>query len=871
MIGRTVAHYTITGKIGQGGMGEVYRATDGKLQREVALKVLSPTLASDSRHTARLSREARVLASLDHPNIGQIYGIEEADGSKVLVLQLVEGPTLADRLARGALSPEEVLPIALQIAEALEAAHAKGIVHRDLKPANIKITPDGTVKVLDFGLARESTDRAPISASADAPTLAAEITQAHLVVGTPAYMSPEQARGGPVDARADIWAFGCVLYEMLTGSRPFSAASGAAVRSAFELPPPGLDELPEPARRRFHRLLRRCLRPNPRMRLQHMGDVRIELLDEGEDVDPPPPAGRGGRTWMVATALAAGLLLGAAGAWTWFSPLRPSDTVPAAFTVSGPGFVRSVALSPDGRTLAYSSEGRIYTRRLDAFSAPAVTRGAAEPSVPFFSPDSRWLGFVSGGHLYKVAVEGGDPIRVTPVSLVPGADWGPDDTIVFSNSWTSGLRAVPANGGEVRSLTEPDRTAGEVGHWWPHFLPDGRRILFTVWNRSGSLNHARMAVLDLDTGQVRFIGEGARPRYSPSGHLLFYRAGSYLIAPFDEASAAITGVPRRLSLPIRGEDPTGDERTNVAISDNGTLAFLPGEASQYQNRLVWVDRSGVVTELPFEAKAYGPLRLSPDRSELVVTIASEGEYDLWLFDLNRNHSEQITQQANNWTPLWHPRRRSIAFATTRSGSFDIFGLDLDRLRQPYELLSGEVDYDPTDWSPDGEYVLFSDSSEKASNEFRAVWASSGEVRVLGRVGRAGSHEGEFSADGRFIAYRSNHTGRYQLYLHDLNTPGSSLKLSDDLVSAVRWARRSNEIFFVGNDRMMVIPMREVGGGLEPGRPEPLISTSGYSDFDWDVTEDGQRLLMLKYEEPDHPFSEVRVILHWSDTVAEDSP
>ncbi len=423
MIGRTVAHYTIQNKIGQGGMGEVYLATDTRLKRQVALKVLSDSLARDDLQLARLTREAEVLASLDHPNIAQIYGIEELGEGKALVLQYVEGPTLAERIARGPIDLEEALPLAVQITQALEGAHERGIVHRDLKPANVKIAAEGSVKILDFGLAQSLSQDRDDSAIADSPTLTVEATSTGAILGTPGYMSPEQARGHPTDRRADIWSFGCVFYQMLTGAPPFPGDSLHEVVGAVLHQEPDLERLPATAKRRFGRLLRRCFQKDPALRWQHMGDVRIELLDEVQEPLPAPAENRRSSLVFLALALLLGLLLGGVGVWSWTSDSPEAKPI-TTFAVKAPDWVGSVAISPDGETLAFRSGNRLYTRRLGELTLRPVSSSEGEISVLFFSPDSRWLGFASGDFLYRIAVDGGDPYgspRLATCRERPGA------------------------------------------------------------------------------------------------------------------------------------------------------------------------------------------------------------------------------------------------------------------------------------------------------------------------------------------------------------------------------------------------------------------------------------------------------------------
>ena len=560
--------YEIAAQIGVGGMGEVYRARDTKLQRDVAIKILPEAVAHDSERLARFDREARTLASLNHPNIGQIHGLEESDGIKALVMELVEGPTLADRIAQGPIPLDEALPIAKQIAEALEAAHEQGIIHRDLKPANVKVRPDGIVKVLDFGLAKALE---PVSAGSTAATTSptitspAMMTRVGVILGTAAYMSPEQARGRPVDKRSDVWAFGCVLYEMLTGARAFAGDDVSDTLAAVLRGEPDWRVLPTETPASIRRLLRRCLEKDRKRRLSDAADARLEIEEAlttpmFETSAAPAPGWQGG--WrrgalIAAAALAVGGVAAGGAVWTAIrpAPARVTRTViqtsgATALTIN-PRASGSLAITPDGSRLVYTAASQLVVRRLDRFDSEALT-GLGSPTQPFISPDGQWIGFFEGLVVKKVAIGGGPAVTVfkdnNPSGSRGGATWGTDGTIVYAGSIGDGLKRVAAaGGGEAEILTTPDRERGEVRHSWPSFLPGGRALLFTIFY---AVRGPGIAVLNLETGAKTVLLSGLRARYLPSGHLVFGTENTLRAVAFDLERLTVAGEPVPVVSPV---------------------------------------------------------------------------------------------------------------------------------------------------------------------------------------------------------------------------------------------------------------------------------------------------------------------------------
>ncbi|MEO8348112.1 MAG: protein kinase, partial [Acidobacteriota bacterium] len=620
MIGSNLGHYHIEEKIGEGGMGEVYRARDSVLRREVAVKVLPSIFASDPERLARFEREAHLLASLSHPNVGAIHGFEESGGVRFLVLELVPGETLAERLSGGPLPVAEALEVCRQIAEALEAAHEKGIIHRDLKPANVKITPQGKVKVLDFGLAKAfdtvSSDAVDRSQS---PTITTGATQQGVILGTAAYMSPEQARGKAMDRRTDIWSFGCVLYEALTGKSAFVGETVSDTLAGILTREPEWDRLPVSTPANVRALLRRCLRKEPERRLRDVGDARIELEEAlSGAADTAAPATARPSAARVGVAALAGLVLGAVAAWIAGSRFgrQPAVIAPVArFSIPLPAKstlftgIHSIALSPDGSLLAFAAQSggqrQLYLRRLDDLESKPIagTEGGIEP---FFSPDGQWIGFwhpVSRA-LKKVALSGGAPLTLCETDVLYGASWGADDTIVFSPTVPGGLARVPAAGGKVEPVTKLDLDKNERDHRYAQILPGGKAVLFTIADsKIDSYDDARIAVQSLETGERKILVEGGTlGRYSPSGHLLYVRAGNLLAVPFDLARLAVTGPPVPVLKGVFESVNQGSAHFDVAR--NGSLAYVPGGAEGAERTVVWVDRQGKAEPLPLPQRAY---------------------------------------------------------------------------------------------------------------------------------------------------------------------------------------------------------------------------------------------------------------------------
>jgi len=866
-------------------MGEVYRARDTTLNRDVALKILAAEFTDNADRLARFEREAQVLASLNHPHIAQIYGLEGQEGTgrvRALVLELVEGPTLADRIAQDAIPLEESIDMARQIVSALEAAHEQGIVHRDLKPANIKIRPDGTVKVLDFGLAKalETTSGTGPSSVSMSPTLTAA-TQIGLILGTAAYMAPEQARGKAVDKRADIWAFGCVLYEMLSGRRAFAGEEVSDTLAYVITKDVDWSALPPETPRHIRRLLQRCLEKDPKRRIRDIGDARIELEDGAradvaeasvvaQPAAPTAPVGRRALPW------AAGILLGSAVtaivAWSVLRPAPQAPHAPQRFPITIPSNTRYVgetgglpAISPDGMRLVYpaveNGKRLLYMRHLDQLEAQPI-RGTDDAYNPFFSPDGEWIGFFTaggsaGGKLKKIAVRGGPPLTLAD-SSIPAGVWNTDDTIVFvrSEGQTWSLNSIPSAGGVVKKLTTTAVDRQEVRHAWPEPLPGGRNILFTV-TTSGSFDQAHIAVVSLDTGQHRTVVEqGYQARYVPTGHIVYMLAGNLMAVPFDARRLETTGPPVPIVEGIRGRINTGE--ACYGVSRTGFLVYGPGtSAGTAQRTLVWVDRDGKEEPLLVPPRTYRYPRLSPDGSRIAFDIA-EQDNDIWVWDLTRRNLTRLTSDAGvDSYPVWTPDGRRIVFSSTRSGPrSNLYWQASDGSGQAERVLESALQDAPNAVTPDGTRLLFRRTEPKNAFDVYAL-PLAGERRPTPLlVSPFVEQNAELSPDGRWLAYQSNDSGPTEIYVRPFpNVDSGRTQISAGWGTRPVWSRDGRELFYLGGaDALPRMMVASIGTGaafsaataraLFEGRyyaPAPG-STGGRT---YDVSPDGKRFLMIK--------------------------
>jgi len=860
MIGQTLGHHRITEKLGAGGMGEVYRATDTVLGRDVAIKVLPPAFAHDPERLARFEREARVLASLNHPNIAAIYGLEQADGRPFLVLELAPGEIL-----KGPLPVEESLAIARQIADGLEAAHEKGIVHRDLKPANIKITPEGKVKILDFGLAKAFSEDAPAADPAQSPTLSvAGATRAGVILGTAAYMSPEQARGRPIDRRTDIWAFGCVLYETLTGKQTFRAETVSDSIAGVLSREPDWSALPAGTPANIRLLLRRCLEKDPARRLRDAADARLELEQPAAPavVAVPPRQWRQALPWVLI-----GVLSAVAG-FLGFEQLRGPRVAaqqPVRLAMVRPeninftvGAARpTVAISPDGMRVVFVgiSKGgtQLYRRELGRTDVEPIsgTQGAMNP---FFSPNGQWIGFFQDSKLKKTPVRGGPVATLCDAGFAFGGSWGPDDSIVFSASFSAGLSRVPATGGKPETLTTLHK--GETGHRFPFVLPGGEGVLYVNF-ASTSID---IWALSLRTGERRKLTEGVSPMFSPTGHLVFLRAATLMAAPMDPGSLRLTGA----ALPLIESVASASSGAGYFhFSANGTLVYLRGEAQQ--TMLVWATRQGAGRGLPAPMRRYDQPRLSPDGKK--VAVAMREPMDVWVFDLERAAPTRLTfDPEENETPLWTPDGRRIAFTHSTSGS-RILWKPADGSGKEETLWATEYHVHLSSWSPDGKLLAFSALDPKTNYD---IWL----LPVAGSTGErkprpflrtpAIEFGGSFSPDGRWIAYVSNETGRFEIFVRPAADPsGGKWQISEEGGNEPLWAPNGRELFYRNEGKVMAVPV-QTAPAFQSGNPQLLFEGRHYGAsatyHTYDVSPNGREFLML--QESEESSTQLQVVLNW---------
>ena len=860
--GIRIGSYEIAGQIGAGGMGEVYKAFDTNLKRGAAIKVLPESVTADAERLARFQREAEVLASLNHQNIAAVYGFERSGTTSAIAMELVDGPTLAERITEGRIPAEEALAIAKQIADALEAAHEQGIVHRDLKPANVKVRPDGVVKVLDFGLAKAVSPVAAISISSSmSPTITTPaMTQAGIILGTAAYMSPEQARGKPVDKRTDIWAFGCVVYEMLTGRKAFEAEDVSLTLAEVMKSEPDWTALPE-LPRAVRTYLRRCFKKDPRQRLRDIGEMRL-ALEGTADVEPdariaPPPGRRRVSAWILPSAVAMALLVAALVVW-----LRPIP-VPAVvrFEVHAPAGFKlppgTPAISPDGRKLAYiaiDTKGtrHIFVRDLSSTDARLLP-GTADAVHQFWAPDGRSLAFTSEGALKRVDIASGSPRALAQQVSAPwqGA-WGQSGDVLFL---AAGMLRVSAEGGPTTPALKLDQPRGQARATFPSFLSDGRRFLTLITAEDGKPS-IQLASLESSERQVVLSGVLSAPVVAPTPagrtYLLYARDEELVAHEFDERSGQVRGSPRMVVDGI-GKVANPALLPTVGVSPSGVLAFQKGGDSTV--KLKWLDRAGKpVGDVPLEVSPNG-LSLSPDGSRLAFVANSRGEVDVWVTDLNRNNTSRLTRTGESErSPVWSPDGKRVAYS--KAGK--IYVRSADGLSD--ETVLADVSGTIRAWSPDGKYLLYAQAESGGGRLF--LWPLMGGAPIpVGR--REGvSREGRFSADSRYVAYASNETGREEIYIEAVPPAKGSVKVSQGGGMTPRWGSMSRELFFYAEDRSLMVADVHLEPTLSAGAPRQVTPSDILPDRrDFEVSPDGQRFLVrqLAGDAQDTP---ITVVLNW---------
>ena len=869
--GQKLAHYEIVEPIGKGGMGEVFRARDTKLGRDVAIKVLPEEFARDTDRLARFKREAKVLASLNHPNIAAIHGLDEAEGMHFLVLELVPGETLADRIARGAMPIDEAIAVATQISEGLEEAHEQGIVHRDLKPANIKLTEDDKVKILDFGLAKAFGEEATAADDSMSPTLTQDATRAGVILGTAAYMSPEQAKGKRVDRRTDVFAFGAVLYEMLTGKKAFRGESVSEVLAAVMKDEPDWGPLP---RGPVGKVVHRCLAKAVNLRYQHVGDARIELNEQSPVVEPSKRDPR----VSAFVGLVVGVVTGAA-MWAFLSPApavpRPisrwSVPIPAGSMISrgvtGSTSSPSVAISPDGRHLAYvlahGETTQLYLRATDSLDAEPVDRGEGA-SNPFFSADSQSLAFgTREGHLLKVSVRGGAPVAVSSlVGLLRGASWGSDGNILFNFGTSDELQRVHSEGGEPELVVAARRDLGEKAYRFPEFLPGNEAAVATlVMDHIDSYDEASIVSISLTTGEVRTIVEGgSRPQYSTSGHLVYARAGNLFAVPFDASALEATGTPVRVLEGVASYPANGS--TEFALSRDGTLLYAPGVPMEFDRRAVWVDRTGTATALAQETHAFFGPKVSPD-GRFVALGVNSANMSLWVYEVARGSLTRIVSGSNNFGHVWTPDGDSITFASDRDGGQSFYSASADGSGSIELLLEGDAWQTPQMWTPDGQTLLFESLNPETGFDI-GLLSLAGDVSWFLQTS-ADERGAAVSPDGEWVAFESNDSGRVQIYVCPFPAGEPRRQVSIEGGTQPRWHPEGGELFYRDGYKVMSVTTR-TEGGLTLGQPKLLFESNSYvaSEWSYDVAADGERFVMIDTSESAKPPTELVIVQNWAE-------
>ena len=897
--GTRLGHYDVSALIGEGGMGQVWQATDTQLNRQVALKILPDTFAEDPDRLARFQREAQVLASLNHPNIAQIHGIEqdEVEGRRALVLELVEGPTLADRIAQGPIPIDEALPIAKQIAEALEAAHEQGVIHRDLKPANVKVKADGTVKVLDFGLAKAFQPEASDPNMSLSPTmsLTAAATQMGMVIGTAAYMAPEQAKGLPVDKRADVWAFGAVLFEMLTGKKLFEAGDVSEMLASVLIKDPDISSIGSHVPDHIRSVVRHCLVKDPKERLRDIGDVRLAMQGTFEttiSTSSEQAVAPQRQLWqrMVPAAMVALVFAAAAGLAVWaFTRPAPARLVRFAMpladdlTFSGAGRP-IVAIAPTGDRVAFTAGGGVWLRPLDQMAA---TLGSEQAINPFFSADGQWLGFYADNQLKRVSVSGGAPVTLGAADNPWGASWGADDTILFGQR--DGIWRVPGTGGTSESVISIE--AGEAVHG-PQMLPGGDLVLFTLRPAgTASWDASQIVVQSLASGDRTVLIDGGRDaRYVKTGHLVYALNGNLLAQAFDLDQRTVRGGAVALVDGVRSANG-GTGAAMFSVSDDGTLVYVPGAGADGAARLLWVTADGQEEMLGAPARAYTAVSLSPDGTRAALEIAADEGADVWVSELTRGTLTRITSTPGfDGSPLWSPDGDRVIFASTRNGRPELFSKAADgngaaQVLATFDEMVGAVQ--PYAWSPDGTQLLVQLQTADTGLDVGVLSLDGDGTLDMLLQTTADERNPALSPDGRWLAYASTETGGLEVYVQRFPELGDKRQLSvvGTTSHSPRWSDdgRLSLIYLQGGPprevmRVTAEPAVTADGGetLDFAPPEHLLDYTYYARARghpyYAISPNDQRLLVIGGDPVDAVTgTQINVVLNWHEELLERVP
>jgi len=861
LTGSQLGPYQIVAPLGVGGMGEVYRAHDSRLRREVAIKVVPDATAHDADRMARFSREAQFLAALNHPNIGSIYGFEESSTMLALVMELVEGPTLADRIAQGPIPIEEALPIMKQITEALEYAHDRGIVHRDLKPANIKIKPDGTVKVLDFGLAKALSDESKPTDISNSPTLTAAATKAGLILGTAAYMSPEQARGKAVDRRADIWSFGAVAFEMLTGKMAFKGDTVSDTLAAVIRGEPDWALIPANVPSEIQQLIRRCLNKDPRQRLQSIGEARIAIENviegrtattraSGISATPssavaPEKENRALKILagcaLAALLIAAGFLLANllhSGNARANPPIRFAILPPSGTSLNS--VVRAVAISRDGTRIAFSASG---------------SEGGVNPT---FSPDGRWLAFFANGKLKKISLDGGTPVVIAEGIATPkGLWWGVDHNIYYAPSYSSPILRVSDSGGTPQPATKLQADKGELADFSPDLLPDGKTVLFTVFS-GGNLDEGTLLAQKMGSDERKVIvAKGADAHFFAPNHLLYMTAGNLMAVEFDPAKLETTGSPTVAVQDVQAA--TGSAQFDV--SDNGTLIYVNGGKQAVENSLVVAEHDAKPQQLPVKPNLYESPRFSPDGKLLALTVRLP-DPDIWIYDIERGALRRITfAPGEDELPVWSPDGKRIAFAS--NGRQQAFMVAVDGSGQEEPLMKNESHFHLQSWSPDGKLIAYERLGSSGQYEIWMLPLGGDRKPYPYLVSQFHVGQPAFSKDGNWLAYTSNESGRAEVYVQRFPGPGEKIQVSTDGGNHPVWSHDGKQLVYENSGTLwatevFVSPFRV-------GKSRVLYQGDIWNDAagpNYALAPEGHRIVVVeRIKDPDG--GNVKVVVNWN--------
>lgn len=886
--GKRLGPYEIVSAIGAGGMGEVYRARDTRLDRVVAVKILPAHLAVRAELRERFERESRAVAGLNHPHICVLHDVGHQDGVDFLVMEYLEGETLAQRLTKSPLPVQQALQYAIEIADALDKAHRKGITHRDLKPGNIMLTKNGT-KLLDFGLAKLQQEAEPATPESQLPTMKSGITGAGTILGTLQYMAPEQLEGGTVDSRTDIFAFGAVVYEMATGKRAFEGKSQASLIAAIlERDPPAMASLQPMTPAALERVVRKCLAKEPEKRWQAASDVCDELkwiAEGGSQSAATAPIVAASRTsphdtrraWIVATACCIAALIFGSLLYLRHAPEPPravrfSLFPPDKWVLAGTGAVTTgasapVAISPDGQRVAFvaaSAEGKtlLWIRSLDALTAQELA-GTEGATSPFWSPDSRSLGFFTGGKLKKIDVSGGPPITLCDAQDNRGGTWNRDGVIVFAPTNISALQKVSASGGVPAAATVLAR--GELGHIRPSFLPDGRHFLYsTIAPRPGSGGPIYLGSLDSSERKLLLNATSANALYA-QGNLLFLRDTTLVAQPFDTRRSVLTGDASPIADQIRISGSL-QPYAYFSASENGALAYQMG-AETASSQLAWFDRTGMQISVLGDPAAYTDIELSPDGKRASVSIPDEGKgRNIWIYDVARGLRTRFTfDPADQFAPIWSPDGSRIVFNSRRKGSLDLFQKAASGSGNEEVLLEDTVDKFPASWSPDGKFILYVRSGPSRSNDLFVLPLAGDRKPFPFLQTQFSESDGRISPDGRWVVYSSNESGRNEIYVAPFPGSGGKWQISSGGGAYPRWRHDGSEIFYLAPDnKLMAASVNSKGANFEVSAVKPLFTTriATQGSYKYDVSPDGQKFLVDAAPEQAMS-SPITIVLNWT--------